>query len=232
LKDQEAERAAALRPCAARAAGLIARRIDDASQHAAAGKLSTAEQRLSELHGSLARHISDARPSFFRQAFRQHQPLDPAVHQTSLAPTAEAEAAARDARILGRSYDLDFRDLVEDARAALQSVALAKQSSGPDAPYLEQWAAEHGQRITARAQSELSNSQIAIFEAVGQILIKPEFRQGKQRLPARPAVPLPNRSQIDGCEDETEDLSHDRQHAIEAENRGRENGPDVPPDSC
>ena len=116
------------------------------------------------------------RGTFFRQAFRQHQPLDLELHQVGLGPTAEAEAAARDARILGRSYDLDFRDLVEDAKAALQSAALAEQSSGPDVPYLQNWAAEHGQRITARVHGELSNSQIAIFEAVGQILIKPEYR--------------------------------------------------------
>jgi len=77
---------------------------------------------------------------------------------------------------MGRSYDLDFRDLVEDARAALQSAGLAEASSGPDAPYLQNWATEHGQRIAARANRELSDSQIAIFEAVGQILIKPELR--------------------------------------------------------
>ena len=175
MKNQEAELAAALRPWTARAAGLVVRRLDDAHQHAVAGKLPTAEQRLSELYGSLAKHVSDARASFFRQAFRQHE-LDPELHQVGLGPTPEAEAAARDAQILGRSYDLDFRDLVEDARAGLQSAALAEQSSGPDAPYLQNWAAEHQQRITARVQGELSNSQIAIFEAVGQILVKPEFR--------------------------------------------------------
>jgi hypothetical protein len=176
VTNQEAALAAALRPWTDRAAGLVARRLDDARQHAAAGSLPTAESRLSELYGSLARHVSDARGTFFRQSFRQHAPLDPTVHQLDLVPTAEGEAAARDARILGRSYDLDFRDLVEDARAALQSAALAEQSSGPDVPYLQNWAAEHGQRITARVHGELSNSQIAIFEAVGQILVKPEFR--------------------------------------------------------
>ena len=173
----DADLLAVVRPWRDRAAGLVQRRLADAMTHAAAGNLPTAEARLSELYGSLARHVSDARGTFYRQAFRQHQPaLDPAVHQLGLGPTADGEAAARDAQIMGRSYDVDFRDLVEDARAALQSAGLAEQSSGPDAPYLQNWAAEHSQRITARANRELSDSQIAIFEAVGQILIKPELR--------------------------------------------------------
>jgi hypothetical protein len=173
--NQEIDLARALRPWTERAAGLVARRLDDARQHAAVGNLPTAEARLRELYGSLARHVSDARAAFYQRSFGAHE-IDPAVHQLGLGPTAEGETVARDARILGRSYDLDFRDLVEDARAALQSAGLAEQSSGPDAPYLENWAAEHRDRITARVAGELSNSQIAIFEAVGQILIKPELR--------------------------------------------------------
>jgi hypothetical protein len=172
---QEADLHRSLRPWTDRAAGLVARRLDDARQHAAAGSLPTAEARLSELYGSLARHVSDARGHFYRSAFRAHE-IDPEIHQTGLGPSQDGEQAARNSPILGRSYDLDFRDLVEDARAALQSAGLAEQSSGPDAPYLENWAEEHRQRITARVQGELSNSQIAIFEAVGQILVKPEFR--------------------------------------------------------
>jgi hypothetical protein len=95
--------------------------------------------------------------------------LDPAVHQIGLGPDADSEQAARRARILNTVYWDDFQYLVEDARAALQS-------AGPDALYLQNWAAEHGERIAARANMELSNSQIAIFEAIGQILVKPEFR--------------------------------------------------------
>jgi hypothetical protein len=175
IVNQEADLARALRPWSDRAAGLVQQRIEDARQHAAAGNLPTAEARLSELYGSLARHGSDARAAFYRRSFGAHE-IDPEVHQIGLGPTPEGENAARNSTIFGRSYDLDFRDLVEDARAALQSAGLAEQSSGPDAPYLLNWAVEHGERITARALGELSNSQIAIFEAVGQILIKPEFR--------------------------------------------------------
>jgi hypothetical protein len=170
-----ADLARALRPWTDRAVGLVARRLDDARQHAAAGNLPTAEARLSELYGSLGRHVSDARAHFYRSSFRA-QVIDPEIHQFGLGSTQEGESAARTARILGRSYDLDFRDLVEDSRAALQSAGLAEQSSGPDAPYLQIWAEEHRQRITARVAGELSNSQTAIFEAVRQILVKPEFR--------------------------------------------------------
>jgi hypothetical protein len=173
--DQERDLARALRPWTDRAAGLIGRRIEDARQHAAVGNLPVAENRLRELYHAAAQTVSDARGHFYRSSFRAHE-IDPEIHQTGLGPTQDGEQAARNSPILGRSYDLDFRDLVEDARAALQSAGLAEQSSGPDAPYLENWAEEHRQRITARVAGELSNSQIAIFEAVGQILIKPELR--------------------------------------------------------
>ena len=88
----DADLLAAVRPWRDRAAGLVARRLSDALTHAAAGNLPTAEARLSELYGSLSRHVSDARGTFYRQAFRQHQPaLDPAVHQLGLGPTADGE---------------------------------------------------------------------------------------------------------------------------------------------
>ena len=64
----------------------------------------------------------------------------------------------RDAQIMGRSYDVDFRDLVEDARAALQSAGLAEQSSGPDAPYLQNWATEHAAADHGPGEPELSDS--------------------------------------------------------------------------
>jgi hypothetical protein len=176
VANQEIDLARALRPWTDRAAGLVQRRIEDARQHAAVGSLLTAEARLLDLLGSLTRHVSDARGHFYKQSFNMHgnAGLDPAVHQIGLWHTAEGEAVARTVPILGRSYQV--HDLVKDARAALQSAGLAEQSSGPDAPYLENWAAEHGERIAARVSGELSNSQIAIFEAVGQILVKPEFR--------------------------------------------------------
>ena len=122
---------------------------------------------------SLTRHVSDARAHFYRSAFAQHRHagLDPDVHQLGLAPTPEGEAAARRTEIMGRRYAFDLIDLVSDAEAALTSAALAGGGQ-----HLENWTAENGDRLSSRVRSELSTSQIAIFEAVGQILIKPELR--------------------------------------------------------
>ena len=62
-------------------------------------------------------------------------------------------------------------DGVADADAGLQTATLA---GGGD--HFDNWAAEQRGRLAARVRGELSNSQIAIFNAVGQILVRPEFR--------------------------------------------------------
>ena len=116
---------------------------------------------------------SDARADFYHRAFGQHARagLDPDIHQIGVGPTHDGEMAARNAIVLGAPYQREVRDLVEDAKAGLQSAALA---SGGD--YLLNWALEHRERINGRIRRELSTSQIAIFEAVGQILVKTEVR--------------------------------------------------------
>jgi hypothetical protein len=123
--------------------------------------------------GSLNRHVGDARAHFYRAAFQQHArgDLAPDVHQVGLGPTAEGEAAARQVEIKGHNYTIDLVDIVGDAQTGLQSAALA---GGGD--YLDAWAGENRDRLVGRIRWELSDSQIAIFEAVGQILIKPELR--------------------------------------------------------
>ena len=143
---------AALRPWLDRAEGLVERRLADARAHAAAGSLPTATRRLRELSGSLVNHIGDARGHFYRSAFGQHTRagLDPDVHQLGLAPTAEGEAAARKAAVLGRSYVLDVVGLVADAEAGLQSAVLA---GGGD--YLEAWADESRGRLASRVRGTL-----------------------------------------------------------------------------
>jgi hypothetical protein len=171
MMNQETELRSALRPWTDRAAAMVRRRIEDARLHAAAGNLPTVTARLTELAWSLKRHVGDARSQFYHAAFGQHDRQNPELHQVGLGPDAGGERAAREARILGRDYGADITDLVEDANTALQSAALA---GGGD--FLASWATEHVQRISSRVHGELSNSQIALFEAVGQILITPEFR--------------------------------------------------------
>ena len=131
----------------------------------ALGSLSTATARLGELSQQLVDHIGDARAHFYRAVFPRHRRdgLDPAIHDMTAAPTPEGETAVRRVEVLGQRYHEDVVDLVSDASAALESATLA---GGGD--WLEAWAGEQHDRLATRVHGELSNSQIAIHEAVGR----------------------------------------------------------------
>ena len=168
----------ALRPWTDRAAGLVQRRIEDARQHAAAGNLPTAEARLSELYGSLARHVSDARAnSTARHSASTRAGLDPAVHQSASGrrPTAKRPPAMR--AILGRSYDarLPRSGRGRPGRSSVRRPGRAEQRSRCTVPAELGRGARGADHGTGQRRA-VEFSQIAIFEAVGQILIKPEFR--------------------------------------------------------
>jgi hypothetical protein len=176
MTSQETELRTALRPWTDRAAGMIERRLEDARQHARGGSIGVGRSRLTELFGSLDRHISDARASFYRQAFQQHgrAGLDPEVHQVGLGPDHQGELAARAAPLFGRHYRDELLDVVADAQASLTSAALAEISGSGS--FLNSWAGQNRDRLAALTARQLSDGQIAIFEAVGQILVKPELR--------------------------------------------------------
>lgn len=173
--DQETELRSALRPWQFRTAGIIERRIEDARTHAAADQIQTAGRRISELRNDLADAVEDARGTFYRQAFQQHARagLDPEIHQLGLGPDHEGEIAARLAPILGRAHRPETYEAIQDVSAALTSAALADQNGGS---FLQSWADQHRDRLVSLTARQLSDAQIAIFEAVGQILIKPELR--------------------------------------------------------
>ncbi len=176
--DQETELRAALRPWTDRAARLIERRLDDARAHAADGQIPTATRRLTELARVLSQTVSDARASFYRQAFQQHTRagLDPDVHRFGLGPDHEGELAARSAPILGRVYGNELLDVIADAQAAMTSAALADQGGALGGGFLPNWAVQYRDRLIGLAAGHLSSGQISIFHAVGQILIRPELR--------------------------------------------------------
>jgi hypothetical protein len=158
---------------------LIWRRLEDAAARASAGRLPTAEARVLELGGELVRRIGDARGHFYWSAFDLHRRggLDPAIHDLNVSPDRDGEQVARTARVFGRDPRIEIVDLHDDARAALQSAALAdERPSVEPSSWLENWRTEFTNRITGTVHRMLSDSQIALFEAVGQILVKPEFR--------------------------------------------------------
>jgi hypothetical protein len=82
----------------------------------------------------LIQHIGNARTSFYKQAFRQNQPLDPDVHDIRLAPMPEGESAVLTAKVMGRDVPFDIIDMISDAEVALQSATLAGGGE-----YLDSW---------------------------------------------------------------------------------------------
>jgi hypothetical protein len=176
---QERELAAQLGSSLANARGMLHTRLEDAIQHASAGQLGRAQQRVDELRVDLSRHLSDARASFYHSAFHAHRSrgLSPATHDLSIGPHPAGEAVVRGTPLFGRDHYDDLGDVLEDAKAALQSAALASgQPAAEPSSWLENWRTDQAERIGGTMHRMLSDSQIGIFEAVGQILVKPEFR--------------------------------------------------------
>jgi hypothetical protein len=176
---EELELAAQFGSSSANARGLIHTWLEDAVQHASAGQLGRANQRVDELRVDLSRHLSDARASFYHSAFHLHRQrgLSPDTHDLSIGPHPAGEAVARGTPLFGRDLYDDLGDQLEDAKAALQSATLASgEPAAEPSTWLESWRADQAERIGGTMHRMLSDSRIAIFEAVGQILVKPEFR--------------------------------------------------------
>jgi hypothetical protein len=154
-------------------------RFADARAHAAAGDLSTAQDRLDELRAALTGTASgkrdgmihDARVHFYPQAIdywrRQHPPelLRP------VEPGPELDEIARGADI-SRS---DVPAAIADAWLRLRGVAATAQPLGPS---LALWEDQAGAAVRRRVETELSDSQIALFEAMGRLMIKEPSYQG------------------------------------------------------
>jgi hypothetical protein len=170
VDEQRSTMLAALRPWAMRAKQFVDRRFADASSHVERGDVDTAKERMGELGGTLIHHVAAARRHFYHASFNAHRSagLDPAIHRLDIGPTIEGEDVAARVPILGRDYQRDVLDLVAGANAGVEDL------DDPDA--LESWQAEHSQRMFSRVLTELSDSQIALHESVGIMLVKPELR--------------------------------------------------------
>jgi hypothetical protein len=171
---------AALRPWTARAAELVARRVADARAHAESGRVSDAHARLDELrHGLLGARrndsaglLRDARAAFYRAAFDDHAPLDPAIHQTDLGPSADDAEWIRTTPHFDADW-LRLEAVLAEARGHLSQSAAATSER---ADLLAGWEARHRDRLTVATRGMLSDSQMTIHHVVGRLLIKPELR--------------------------------------------------------
>jgi hypothetical protein len=177
----------ALRPWVERAGRLITDRLADARAHAEAGRTFEANQRLAELRrelfdretadgGSL---LSNARAAFYRQGFHA-EPFDLAIHRP-LYPGQAGELAARFSLIGGRNQYLDARLLIEDAVGSLRGLAstaaILRDSKPPEhwPAQFDGWERRQAGRLTSHFRSALSDAQMALYSAVGQLRIKPEL---------------------------------------------------------
>jgi hypothetical protein len=167
---------------AAHADALVGWRLADARAHAERGDLPAARERLGELRGALGQKLREARVSFYRGAFSHYRAdgLDPAVHDMGLQPTPEGADVVRTAQIFGRDIGNDIDDLVEDTSAALTSAALAATNERTPAvgraAVMGAWETAHRGRLVGLAKRELSDSQMAIHEAVGRMFVLPNLR--------------------------------------------------------
>jgi hypothetical protein len=175
----------ALVPWLVRALSLVTDRLADARIHAASGNGGIAHARLDELDRRLLDPgvglLSRARTAFYRDAFSLHRlyGLDPASHDLSMGPTPEGERAARTAPIAGVDQVAQLRHLIEGAREGLQLVAATDRPSDGAAirgARWGNWERSNADEIKAGIRAALSNAQIALFEAVGHLLVKPELR--------------------------------------------------------
>jgi hypothetical protein len=150
---------------------LIDNRIADASLHVSTGDAGTGTARVGELATGLNQIIRDARADFYHRSFAAHakRGLDPRIHRTDIGPTKEGEAAARDARILGRHLPTDLGEMASKAKSLLRLAEYGEDG-------LATWVKVHRASFRAFAERSLTDSRTAINHAVGRVLIKPELR--------------------------------------------------------
>jgi hypothetical protein len=175
---EETDQAAVLLPWLRRAQSVVSGRIHDARSHASEGMTARASERLTELSLSLRSLLETARAEFYTKAFTtQLAALHPSLVIPGMGPTAEGEQAARLAPINGVDQASTIASSIEKARREL-SLAAAVTYSQPSTRMagLEQWEKRHARNIHHTATMALGNSQVALFHAVGRLLIRPEIR--------------------------------------------------------
>jgi hypothetical protein len=170
---------AALAAWSTRATDLVRRRLRDARAHAEAGRMSDAAERLDELNSALVRGvIRPARGEFYLDAHTTAlSELDPRVVDPEARPSTEGAEAAKSARIGGRDQSREVKAAVDSARLGL-TLAFARPTDDPSVrdAFMRNWERRHSEAIAGTTRTLLSDAQIALREAIGKIVIRPEFR--------------------------------------------------------
>jgi hypothetical protein len=159
------------------AALLIKRRMRDARSHAEGGYLPDAEDRLSELRDGLVAHLHTARETFYLDAWPlQRKILDPAI-VADVGPNLDETMAAVRQPILDVDQTAELEDLVERARRELLLTVGVHAGNDLMLPIATAgWEQRHRDALTTAVTLSLSNAQVALYHAVGRLLIKPELR--------------------------------------------------------
>lgn len=159
------------------AALLVKRRLRDARSHANEGLMADALERLAELTENLIDHLHTARKTFYLEAFPlQRMILDPAI-VSDIEPDPDETEAAIHQPILDVNQTRQLVDLVDRAqRELLLTVGVHGENPLMMPVATAGWEQRHRDAITTAVTLSLSNAQVALYHAVGRLLIKPELR--------------------------------------------------------
>jgi hypothetical protein len=175
---EEADQAAVLIPWQKRAQGAVDAAVADAKAHALNGDMKLANDRLGRLGGGLKTLVQSARSEFYIKAFRTHRlMMDPEILIPGIGPTEEGNLAAQRALIKGKDHGAQVDEVIARAQHGLALAYRATQAKPKELrQHAERWHSQHKEAIGRVASQALSTSQVAIFHAVGKMMIRPELR--------------------------------------------------------
>jgi hypothetical protein len=157
----------------------IRRRLRDARAHAEAGRSFDAAERLAELTAAIKREILEpARREFYCDGFTTAlSELDPGIVDPTVQPTVAGSLAAITAPIGGRDQAKAIGSSIEAARGELRFLDVVDfDDPSTRSAAIDTWERRHSERIGQLVTTSLSDAQIALREAISQIVIKPEYR--------------------------------------------------------
>lgn len=164
----------ALRPLVAQSRSLVERRLRSARHAATNGAITDAVDDLEELARGLGQLLGDARSSFYLRSYSlQRAELDPDIVDADLVPGPVDTAIARTVPIGRRDQALHIASLVDDAEGELRlGSSVQRIDPATKAAYLQNWELRHAATIASAMHGHLSDAQMSLHNAVGQLLVK------------------------------------------------------------